>query len=172
MRKVKLFIASSLDCYIARSDGRVDWLFTDGDYGYAKFYDSIDTAIMGRKTYETALKFEEQPYKDKKCYVFTRSPGERYRNVEFSSDVVGVTRDLVSSEGKKDIWLVGGAEINSILLDAGLVHEIIVAVHPTILGSGIPMFNKVKQADMKLLDLVRYDNGLLQMRYELLLLSC
>ncbi|AIC15427.1 dihydrofolate reductase family protein [Nitrososphaera viennensis] len=168
-RKVKLFIAPSLDCYIARSDGSVDWLFTDGDYGYAKFYDSIDTVIMGRETYETVLKLEEHPYKDKKCYVFTRNPGEKYRNVEFVSDVVGVTESLVRSTEGKDIWLEGGGEINSILLDAGLIHEIIVSVHPIILGSGIPMFNNgIKQADMKLVDLVRYDNGLVQMHYQLL----
>jgi dihydrofolate reductase len=94
-RKVKLFIASSLDCHIARSDGSVEWLFTASDYGYARFYDSVDTVIIGRKTYETALKFEEHPYRDKKCYVFTRNPapGEKHRNAEFVSDVVGFTKE-------------------------------------------------------------------------------
>jgi dihydrofolate reductase len=168
VRKVKLFIASSLDSYIARSDGSVDWLFTDGDYGYAKFYDSIDTVIMGRKTYDTALKFDKQPYKEKKSYVFTRQPpSQEFCNVEFVSDVVGVTRDLVHSDNNKDIWLVGGAEINSILLEAGLIHELIIAIHPTILGSGIPLFKRVRQVDTKLVDLVKYDNGLLQVSYQL-----
>lgn len=101
--------------------------------------------------------------------MFTRNPllGEKCQSEEFVSDVVGLTKNIVRSEGK-DIWLGRGAEINSIPLDAGMMHEIVVAVHPTILGSGIPIFKCVKQADMKLLDLIRYDNGLVQVRYELL----
>lgn len=168
MRKVKLFIASSLDGYIARTDGSVDWLFTDDDYAYAKFYASIDTVIMGRKTFDTALKFEKQPYKDKKSYVFTRRPpNQEFYNVEFVSNVIGITRRLVHSDNNKDIWLVGGAEINSILVKAGLIHEIIIAIHPTILGSGIPLFKGVGQVDMKVIDLAKYGNGLLQVRYQL-----
>ena len=66
MRKIKLFIASSLDGYIARQNGGVDWLFTDSDYGYLQFFNSIDTVLMGRKTFDKALELGEYPYKDKK----------------------------------------------------------------------------------------------------------
>ena len=69
---IVLFIATSLDGYIAREDGKVDWLFTDQDYGYKKFYKSVDTVIMGRKTYEKALEFETHPYSDKEVVVFTK----------------------------------------------------------------------------------------------------
>ncbi|MDQ3909707.1 MAG: hypothetical protein M3232_04815 [Thermoproteota archaeon] len=72
MRKIKLYIASSLDSYIASEGGGIDWLFTDEDYGYEKFYDSIDAILVGRKTYDQSLKFDEYPYKGKKVYVFTR----------------------------------------------------------------------------------------------------
>ena len=72
MRKIKLYIASSLDSYIARESGDIDWLFTNEDYGYAKFYDSIDTILVGRKTYDQSLKFDEYRYKGRKVYVFTR----------------------------------------------------------------------------------------------------
>ncbi len=72
MRKVKLYIGSSLDSYIAGEGGGIDWLFTNGDYGYAKFYDSIDTILVGRKNYDQSLKFDEYPCKGKKVYVFTR----------------------------------------------------------------------------------------------------
>jgi dihydrofolate reductase len=72
MRKVKLYIASSLDSYIASNNGSIDWLFSDADYGYTKFYNSIDTILVGRKTYDQSLTFEEYPYKGNKVYVFTR----------------------------------------------------------------------------------------------------
>ncbi len=71
MRKVILFIASSRDGFIARADGTVDWRFTDGDYGYSAFYDSIDTVIVGRKTYDQALKFSKSAFEKKMCIVFT-----------------------------------------------------------------------------------------------------
>jgi dihydrofolate reductase len=71
MRKVILFIASSLDGYIARTSGAIDWLFTDQDYGYTKFFVGIDTVLMGRRTYEQALSFRESPYKGIQCCVFS-----------------------------------------------------------------------------------------------------
>jgi dihydrofolate reductase len=67
MRKIELYIASSLDSYIAGEGGSIDWLFTDEDYGYAKFYDSIDTIMVGRKTYDQSLKIDGYPYKGKRC---------------------------------------------------------------------------------------------------------
>lgn len=75
MRKVKLFIAVSLDGVIARPNGDVDWLFTDftdEDYGYSDFFDSIDVVLMGRKTYEQILEFGEYPYKGKMALIFSR----------------------------------------------------------------------------------------------------
>lgn len=62
MRKVILYIGSSLDGYIAREDGTIDWLFTDGDYGYKQFYDSVDTVLLGRKTYDQVLEFTKSPF--------------------------------------------------------------------------------------------------------------
>ncbi len=70
MRKIKLYIACSLDSYIASENGSIDWLFSDSDYGYARFYDSIDTILVGRKTYDQSLTFDEYPYKGKKSVCF------------------------------------------------------------------------------------------------------
>ena len=87
MRKLKLFIACSLDGFIAREDGGIDWLFT-GDYGYTKFYNSVDAVLMGRKTYELALKLGEI-FADKRNVVFTRQKNfKKSSNVEFVSDIV------------------------------------------------------------------------------------
>ena len=77
MRKIKLYIASSLDSYIASHNGGIDWLFSDADYGYAKFYDSIDTILVGRKTYDQSLTFDEYPYKGKKCMFLHTGLRER-----------------------------------------------------------------------------------------------
>jgi dihydrofolate reductase len=151
MRKIRLYIASSLDSYIASEDGSIDWLFSDADYGYAKFYDSIDTILVGRKTYDQSLKFDEYPYKGKKVYVFTRRTERKMNNnahdVEYiDQDIPGFTRHLIrqSSVEKKDFWLLGGGELVSVLLNANLIDEIIVSVHPIILGKGILLFSNIK----------------------------
>lgn len=75
MRKIILFVATSLDNYIAREDGQVNWLFMDQDYGYNAFHASIDTTLMGNKTYQQILESGDFPYKQTKNYVFTRQQG-------------------------------------------------------------------------------------------------
>ena len=107
MRKIVLFIASSLDGYIARSNGDIDWLFTDQNYGYSKFLDSIDTVLMGRKTYEQVLTFGEYPYQEKKSYVFTKNLDfKATSDVEVVTNLEKFVNDLRLLEGKK--YLVGG----------------------------------------------------------------
>ncbi|HEY6886013.1 MAG TPA: dihydrofolate reductase family protein [Nitrososphaeraceae archaeon] len=171
MRKIKLFIASSLDGYIAREDGSIDWLFTDGDYGFSQFYESIDTIIMGRKTYEQILKSGEYPHKDKKSYVLSQNPKVKRKgqHVEFIyADVMDFIRKNLIQSQDKDIWLVGGSDIISIFLNANLVDEIILSIHPIVIAKGIPLFKNVqKQVNMKLLESIPYENGLMQLHYEL-----
>ena len=168
MRKVKLFIASSLDGFIAREDGSVNWLFSDLDYGYKKFYDSIDTVIMGRKTYEKSLELEKYPFQGKTGYVFTENTEmSKDNNIEFINDVLNFVNYLVKEEGK-DIWLVGGSDIISILINANILNEIILSIHPIILGSGIPLFKDVKrEINLQLLNSIKYDSGLMQMYYSI-----
>ena len=169
MRKIILFIASSLDDYIARKDGNIDWLFHDHAYGYKKFYKSIDTVVMGRKTYEKALEFEKEPYKDKKCYVFSRSKNKKtIKNVKFVDDVENFSKRLIKSKGK-GIWLVGGSEIISIFINKNLLDEIRLYVHPIILGNGIPLFNGIKQnVKLKFIKSKSYKSGLVQLHYKIL----
>jgi dihydrofolate reductase len=82
VRKIKLFIASSLDGYIAREDGATDWLYRDDDYGYTEFYDSVDTVLKGRKTYDKVLDLgSTYPYKDKKNYVFSQKSSGNTRGI-------------------------------------------------------------------------------------------
>jgi dihydrofolate reductase len=167
MRDIKLFIACSLDGYIAGPNEEIDWLFTDDDYGYSQFYASIDTTLNGYKTYEKVLSFEEFPYKGTKNYVFTRHP-DRPENqyIEYvREDIVGFIRTLKQQPGK-DIWLVGGGEIISILHNHHLIDEYIIAIHPIILGDGIPLFGgqNIRQG-LQVTDCKSYTSGLIQIFY-------
>ena len=101
MRKIRLFIASSLDGYIARTSGQVDWLFTDQDYGYAEFFAQVDTVLMGRRTYQQILDFGEYPYKGTAGFVFSRTlQGTKDNNVEFVGfDFKDLIRTLRQSNG-------------------------------------------------------------------------
>ena len=175
MRKVKLYIASSLDGYIAGENGSIDWLFSDADYGYTEFYNSIDTIFVGRKTYEQSLTFEEYPYKGKKVYVLThRAEAKKEKktyNVEYINDEIPkfVTSLIKQPIGNKDIWLLGGGEIVSLFLNADLVDEIILSVHPIILGKGIPLFNDIKKrVNLRLLESIPFKSGLVQLHYRIL----
>jgi dihydrofolate reductase len=173
MRNVRLFIASSLDCYIARKDGGIGWLFTDADYGYTRFYDPIDTILIGRKTFDQSLTFDEYPYKGKKVYVFTRKSkyNKNYQDdIEYTHiNVPGFVRHLTQFKGK-DIWLVGGGgQIISILLNAGLVDEIILSIHPIILGRGIPLLRNISsQVALKLEKSMSFESGIAQLYYKVL----
>jgi dihydrofolate reductase len=106
MRRIKLFIATSLDGYIARADGGIDWLFIDGDYGYRAFYDSIDTVVMGRKTWELSLGFDEYPYPGVPAVVFSRTlAGTHDARAEFVAGPVGpFMRRLHSSRDATCGW--------------------------------------------------------------------
>lgn len=168
MRKVILFIATSLDGYVARRDGSIDWLYTEGDFGYQEFLASIDTTLMGGVTYREVLGFGEFPYKDGsiKNYVFTRRPesmpGEY---VEFvSSDIPEFVRALKQQPGK-NIWLMGGGQINTVLLNAGLVDEMRIFLHPVILGDGIPVFAPpVRESWFTVEDAHVHERGLTELR--------
>ncbi|HMF55564.1 MAG TPA: dihydrofolate reductase family protein [Pyrinomonadaceae bacterium] len=167
MRKVILFIANSLDGFIARADGGFDWLFTDNDYGMRKFYGSIDAVMMGRKTYGMMLGFGESSYRGKKNYVFSRKSGSSTdENVEFvSGDVKSFVESLKRQPGK-DIWLVGGFGLAETFWREHLIDEIILSVHPIILGSGIPLFRKAdEQIDLELLKSKAFKSGLVQLHY-------
>jgi len=140
MRHVILYIATSLDGYIAGPSGEIDWLFSDQDYGYTEFFAGVDTVVMGRKTYEVSLSFGDYPYKETRVIVYSRTPREPNQQATFvSADVAGTVAELKRTPGK-NIWLVGGGEIVAECLRHDLIDEFRVFVHPIILGSGIPLF--------------------------------
>ena len=170
MRKIRLFIASSLDGYIARTSGEIDWLFTDGDYGYTEFYDQIDTVLMGRKTYQQVLTFGEYPYPEKKGFVFSKSgQGTKTNHVEFiSGDCQNFIESLRQSPGQH-IWIVGGGQLIHEFLRQGWIDELILSIHPIILGSGIPLIisDPNLEISLELTQVKTYPSGLLQVSYNL-----
>lgn len=168
MRKLKLFIACSIDGFIARENGDVEWLFTDADYGYDKFYKTIDTTLMGKNTYKKILTFGEFPYKDKINYVFAHQAQPKRDNVEFiQKDATYFVKNLKNKPTGSDIWLIGGGQIISLLHNHALIDEYILAIHPIILGEGITLFDFIHQEQaLKLKEHQIYESGLVQLTYE------
>ncbi|MGE7939296.1 dihydrofolate reductase family protein [Bacillus paramycoides] len=160
-REVVLFIAASLDGFIAKEDDDLQWLMEtegEGDNGYTEMYESIDTIIMGKRTYDYVIEHTETfPYLDKKCYVFSNSEKGSNENVEFvNEDVVEFTKSLKEEEGSK-IWMVGGGSLLREFFKSNLIDEYIVTITPHILGSGIPLFKeKNPQIDLTLTDTKRF----------------
>ena len=143
--KVVLYIAMSLDGYIARKDGSVDWLFDvegdGGDNGYAAFYQTIGTVVMGRTTYEDVLKLSEEfPYADRPTYVLSRSEQPPAPHVQFTTEPVEILIPRLKQASDDDLWIVGGGQLVQAVLEKQLLDEIEVAVIPKILGGGIPLF--------------------------------
>lgn len=170
MRKIRLFIASSLDGYIARTSGEVDWLFTDSDYGYNEFFAQIDTVLMGNKTYQQILDWGEYPYKGKKGFVFSKTrQGERDNNVEFVGGDLKVFINTLLNHSGGDMWLVGGSQIIHYFMQQGFVDELILSIHPIILGSGIPLIvnDSSLETALELKNVKTYDSGLLQVVYDI-----
>lgn len=173
--RIKLYIAASLDGFIARKDGSIDWLAeyensSETDYGYSEFYASIGTVLMGRKTYEQALGFGEWPYGEKKSYVFTRQkePMRRENNVEFVSGDIGKFMRQLRENTEKDIWLVGGSQLIKTFFEENLVQDMIVFVVPIILGSGIPLFDHIgREIKLRTERVERYENGLVSVEYKI-----
>jgi dihydrofolate reductase len=156
MRKVTFGVANSLDNFIARRDGAVDWLVWDDEVAAisAEFWKTIDTVLIGRKTYEVMLKTGTTSYPGVKNYVFSRtlkeSPDGKVEII--AGDVAEFVRDLKAQEGK-GICVIGGGEVAKSLFEAHLVDEIGLNIQPVLLGRGIPLFYEMsQQIDLELLD--------------------
>lgn len=173
MGKLKLYIASSLDGKIARADHSLDWLpepennGKEEDYGYYEFYNPVGSLVMGYKTYEIAESFGDWPYKGKTSYIFSRDADKKV-----IADAQLITEDPVSFTSKlkkqeeKDIWLVGGGVINTLLHNAGLIDEYIITVIPVILGKGIELFPDIdKEQKLSLVNTKTYSDGLVSLHY-------
>lgn len=169
MRKVILNVAMSLDGLIEGPNGEYDWCLTDNDYGMTDFLNRIDAVFYGRKSYEMMLSAGDgaNPFEHKKSYVFTNSVSE-FRGCEvIGGDVVAKVKSIKARK-EKDIWLFGGASLTTTLLNHKLVDELLLAVHPIVLGKGKAMFETKGRIQTKLIASKPYPSGLMSLHYEVI----
>jgi dihydrofolate reductase len=165
-----VFIATSLDGFIARADGSIDWLAAverpGEDYGIAKFYGSVDTLVMGRKSWETALGFAEWPYANMRVVVMSRHPREARHGETFHAGPAAELVAALGRDGARRVYVDGGETIRAFLA-AGLVDELTVSVIPVLLGAGVPLFGDgVPETRLTLRESRAYESGLVQSRYD------
>ena len=170
-RKVNLFIAMSLDGYIAKPDGDNNFLSlveTPGeDYGYAGFLNTIDTVIWGMKTFDKILSMvNEVPHKDKIVYVISRTRKGTHAHAVYHPNVVHLVEQLKQESGR-DIYCDGGSEIVAELLKLSLIDRLIVSVIPHLLGDGIRLFREgLNEQVLTLRQSITYPSSLIQMWYD------
>jgi dihydrofolate reductase len=171
MRKLILNLAVSLDGFIEGPNGEYDWCFTDQDYGLTDFTKRVDTAFMGRKTYEMVQTMGDMPnsFPKMKEYIFSTTitaikDGALLINKNVKEEVT-----KIKNEPGKDIWLFGGAGLTASLLNMGMVDELQLAVHPIMLGGGKPLCSGIKERmKLELLHSRTYSTGLISLQYKII----
>lgn len=174
--KISVFISTSLDGYIAREDGGLDWLeaanvdVPDGeDFGFIQFMQSIDSIVIGRKTYEKVLSFGGWPYGSASVIVLSRTqiefPDDPDHNVSSTSESLEELCSRLESEGEKHLYIDGGITIQRFLAD-GLITDVTINTVPIVLGSGIPLFGSLaKDITLEHVATKSFDVGFVQSTY-------
>jgi dihydrofolate reductase len=168
---LRLYIAASLDGFIATSDGGVSWLepYHSPALGYDEFLKSIGTVVMGRTTYDQALTFPGPwPYAEKRTIVLTSRPIEKPPpGVERWSGGVGALADHLRTRSNMDVWVCGGARTARAFIDLDQVDRIELYVIPVLLGEGLPLFERSHHASSLRLERTRsFGNGVVELVYE------
>ncbi|MBS7218394.1 MAG: dihydrofolate reductase [Oscillospiraceae bacterium] len=174
MRRMVLYIAMSLDGYLADPAGGVDWLAGqdpawDGNGGYASFVQTVDTVIMGRRTYDqitTQLSPGIWPYEGLSTWVLThRSAPEAEGEIHFTAQSLDRLAAQLQALPGRDIWLCGGADLVRQALEQDLIDELRLTIIPTLLGAGIPLFNGLSGPKLLKLISLRSENGMVECIY-------
>lgn len=174
--KISVFIATSIDGYIAKKNNNIDWLTKfnpptgedeDKDCGFSKFFSSVDVLVMGRNSYEVVSHFDPWPYEGKRVIVLSSMLTSVCKQAElFKGDITQLIKKL-HSDGIKHIYVDGGATISQ-FLNMGLIDQLIISIIPVVLGAGIPLFSNINNDKWCELDSSQvYSNGLVQLRYNI-----
>ncbi|EGY52818.1 dihydrofolate reductase family protein [Neisseria shayeganii] len=172
MSKVILYISMSLDGYIAKPDDDLSFLSIvekEGeDYGFLRFISTVETIIIGRKTYDWILNAtHEFPYKDKITYVITNTPKPSVENIHFHTEGLSSLINKLKQENKRNIYCDGGAQIVNQLLQEDLLDEMIISIIPILIGNGTKLFQEgIPEQKLKLINASTYDTGLIQLHYK------
>jgi len=176
-RKIVVYIATSADGFIGRSDGSVDWLERPrpkGNYGMGAFYESIDTILWGRKTCDMALEFQKKGVAGTafdtrvENYVFTRGPlpSPVPAGVEFVNGPIKAFATRLRGKEGKNIWMMGGGGIIGSFLDAGEIDEFVISVVPTFIGEGIPLMAAGRRTvPLELMSCTKFPDGVVKLHY-------
>jgi dihydrofolate reductase len=174
MGKIKLFIAVSIDGFIAREDGSIGWLEDienpdRSDHGYKKFYDAIGTVVIGRKTYEQIIGFGVPwPYADRKTYLITSNKDYKIstENTEIFTEIDTRLIETLRSKEEKDVWPVGGGEIITRFIKERAIDEMILSIVPRLLGRGIRLFHEDSLDTLfELVDSESFSSGIVNLTY-------
>jgi dihydrofolate reductase len=173
--KASVFIATSLDGFIARANGDLDWLTgaenasTGQDYGYQEFMDTVDTIVVGRNTFELVLTFDTWPYSGKKVVVLSSRPNavpsHLLDNVEWLSLPPQRLVERLAAQGATHLYVDGGKTIQG-FLNAGLIDELTITRVPILIGTGVPLFGPLNH-DVRLTHTAtrQFENGFVQSKY-------
>jgi len=171
-RKIIVHIATSADGYIARPDGDLEWLTSRpapaGFYGMNAFMSSIDTKLLGRKTYEMSLRMGAKFDSGSRTIVFSRHapPADAPSGVEFVNGAIGPFLSRLREQSGKDIWLMGGGELIASCLDEQVIDEFVISMAPVFIGDGIPLIaRRHRHVPLNLHSVERFEDGLVQLRY-------
>lgn len=173
--KLSVYIATSIDGYIARKDHSLDWLEhfsppvenSNEDYGFKNFLETIDTVVMGKNTYKVAESAGPKawPYGDKRVIVLSKTLSSVYDKAEIYNGDIAKLIDRLHADGIKHIYVDGGNVISQ-YLNMGLIDELIISIIPIILGSGIHLFNNIlSETRCRLITSKFYSNSLIQLKY-------
>lgn len=172
MKKIIIYIAASIDGRIAESDGGMEWLSgfpitEEMNYGYKDFIASIDTIIMGGRSWREMSNMDAMgTYADKSVYVVSHHNWGEEENIKFITENITERIAALRNEPGKDIWLFGGGELISMLLAANLIDEMQISYIPVILGKGIPLFpEQSKESNWILTKSIAYSSGILKADY-------
>ena len=168
MRKLTYYVATTVDGFIAHTDGSIDgFMGSETDFDFEGSLQAFDVVLMGRKTYELSRRLGHSTDPNKANYVFSRTMKESLdKNVVIVSEqAIDLVRALKQGTGK-DIWLCGGADLATTLFAERLIDEIILKVNPILFGAGIPLFSgAVKQMELELIESKTYRNSYLVLHY-------
>lgn len=166
-----VYIATSLDGFISRKNGDIDWLVEDPSYDYyPEFIKNVGVILMGAATYEKVMSFGiDWPYQKQMSYVFThKKVHAEEKNIQFTDEDISSFMNKIQNETTGDIWIMGGSNLINQFLKKGLVDEIIVGILPIVLGGGIPLFTEQDDIKLELTKVSSYEKGMVQIHYNVI----